>query len=186
MKALDSIWEMSGKRKRMDFNDIIRMALDEYLEELRQALDGLTPEERRFQPNSESHHIDFAVWHMARVEDEWVQRFSQQTEDVWAREGWPQRLGMPEKGGGYGYTKEQVADLPHFNFDDLMGYYDSVRRETLRYLDGLTGADLDNRPDPNRRPVYTVGKMFSHVIVEEAQHVGQVAYLRGLQRGINK
>ena len=43
------------------------MALDEYLTELRRALDGLTPEERRFQPSPDSHHIDFAVWHMARV-----------------------------------------------------------------------------------------------------------------------
>ena len=32
----------------------------------------------------------------------------------------------------------------------------------------------------------TIGKMFSHVIVEQAQHTGQVAYLRGLQRGLDK
>ena len=31
----------------------------------------------------------------------------------------------------------------------------------------------------------TIGKMFGHVIVEESQHLGQIAYLRGLQRGLN-
>ena len=170
----------------MDFKEIIRMALDEYLEELRKAVDGLTPEERRFQPSPEAHHIDFTVWHMARVEDDWVQRFAQRTDTVWKRDGWPDKLGLPERDSGFGYTAEQVAGLPRFDLDGLMDYYDSVRRETLRFLDGLTAEDLDNCPHPERRPGYTVGKMFSHVIVEEAQHVGQVAYLRGLQRGLNK
>lgn len=63
---------------------------------------------------------------------------------------------------------------------------DSVRRETYRYLDGLNAEDLSVCPNPERRAGYTVGKMFSHVIVEESQHTGQVAYIRGLQRGIGK
>ena len=170
----------------MDFKDIIRMALDEYMSELRSALDGLTADERRFQPTSEAHHIDFAVWHMARVEDNWVQQFARRTDSVWKRDGWPENLGLPEKDSGFGYTAEQVASLPGFDVGDMLRYYDAVREETLRYLDGLSHEDLDTCPDPERRPGYTVGKMFSHVIVEESQHVGQVAYLRGLQRGLNK
>ena len=169
----------------MDFRELIRMGLDEYMEELRNALDGLTPEERRFQPTPEAHHTDFAVWHMARVEDGWINRFAQRTDQIWQREGWHRKLGLPEQDSGFGYTAEQVANLPRFDLDDLMVYYDSVREETLRYLEGLSAEDLDTCPNPERRPGYTIGKMFSHVIVEEAQHVGQVAYLRGLQRGIN-
>ena len=170
----------------MDFKDIIKMALDEYMSELRRALDGLTPEERRFQPSPDAHHIDFAVWHMARVEDDWVQRFAQRTDTVWKRGGWPSRLGLPERDSGFGYTAEQVASLPQFDIDDMMGYYDAVREDTLRYLDGLSQDVLETCPHPERRPGYTIGKMFSHVIVEESQHVGQIAYLRGLQRGLNK
>ena len=168
------------------FKQIIKMALEEYLEELGKALDGLTPEERRFQPTPEAHHIDFAVWHMARVEDDWVQRFARQTDSVWIQEGWHDKLGLPEKDSGFGYDAEQVANLPAFNFDDLMAYYDSVRTATLGYLDDLAEETLEVCPQPARRPGYSIGKMFSHVIVEESQHVGQVAYLRGLQRGINK
>jgi uncharacterized damage-inducible protein DinB len=170
----------------MDFKQIIEMALTEYSDELRKALDGLTPEERRFQPSPESHHIDFAVWHMARVEDNWVQRFAQRTATIWQREGWHEKLGLPEKDSGSGYTAEQVANLPAFDIDELMRYFDAVREATVRYLAGLEAQDLDQRPDAERRPDYTVGSMFSHVIVEESQHTGQVAYLRGLQRGINK
>ena len=170
----------------MDFKQIIKMALDEYMDELRKALDGLTSEERRFQPGPNSHHIDFAVWHMARVEDDWIQRFARRTDTIWHRDGWPDKLGLPEKDSGFGYTAEQVRDLPTLDLDEMTVYYDSVREETLRFIDGLTQDDLDNCPHPERRPGYTIGKMFSHVIVEESQHVGQIAYLRGIQRGLNK
>ena len=67
-----------------------------------------------------------------------------------------------------------------------MSYYDSVRATTLAYLDSISEDDLETCPHPDSRPGYTVGKMFSHVIVEESQHTGQVAYLRGIQRGLNK
>ena len=170
----------------MDFKQIVAMALGEYMEELRRALDGLTADERRFQPTPEAHHIDFAVWHMARVEDGWVQRFARRTDTVWEREGWHERLGLPKKDSGFGYIAEQVAALPPFDMDAMMEYYGSVRQETLTYLDSLTADDLDTCPDQERRPDYTVGKMFSHVIVEESQHVGQIAYLRGMQHGLNQ
>ena len=170
----------------MDFKEIIRMALDEYMEALRKALDGLTPEERRFQPTPEAHHIDFVVWHMARVEDSWINGFARRADHVWSAEGWAAKTGLPERDGGSGYTAEQVASLPRFDIDDIMTYYDSFRRGTYGYLDGLSAEDLSISPHPERRPGYTVGKMFSHVIVEESQHTGQVAYIRGLQRGLGK
>ena len=168
----------------MDFRAIIQMAMTEYMEDLRKATEDLTAAERRYQPTSEANHIDFTVWHMARVEDGWVQRFARQIPQIWNRDNWDAKLGLPERGSGYGYTEEQVFSLPTFDFAKLMAYYDAVSQETSRYLDELTEADLDICPDP-RRPEYTVGKMFSHVIVEESQHVGHIAYLRGLQRGIN-
>ena len=107
-------------------------------------------------------------------------------ERLWQRDGWYQRLGLPEEGSGFGYTAEQVANLPRFNFADLMAYYAAVRHATLQYLDGLTAADLDRCPEPERRPGYTIGRMFGHLLVEESQHIGQVAYLRGLQRGLKR
>ncbi|MDA1349440.1 MAG: DinB family protein [Chloroflexi bacterium] len=161
------------------------MALDEYSADLRKALDGLTPQERRFQPGPDSHHIDFTIWHMARVEDNWVLRFGRQAETVWERDGWAQRLGLPEQGSGFGYTAEQVTGLPDFDLDLLTEYADSVRAATLDFLDSLSQEDLDRCPDP-KRPENSIGRMLSHVIVEESQHVGQIAYIRGIQRGINK
>lgn len=169
----------------MDFKDIVQQGFDEFLKELKKSLDGLTPVERRFQPSPDSHHIDFAVWHMARVEDDWLQRFAQQNPTVWQRDDWHTRLGMPERESGFGYTVEQVRDLAAFDMDQMLEYYDAVRVETNAFIGSLAESDLATEPHP-RRPGYTIAQMFSHVMIEEAQHVGQVAYIRGIQRGLGK
>ena len=109
---------------------------------------------------------------MARVEDGWVSG-TQSIDPVWLTEGWPQKLKLPEDDGGSGYTAEQVASLPEFDIDDMMAYYDSVRRETYRYLDGLSNADFDYVPFPENYPEHAVGKVFSHVIVEESHTQGK-------------
>ena len=168
----------------MDFKDLIRFGFDKYLDYLKEALDGLSPEERRFQPAPDSNHIDFTVWHMARVEDDWIQRFAQRTRTVWQRDNWHGDLGLPEKESGFRYTTQQVSEMPIFSMDRLLDYYDAVRVETYKYLESISEADLGTEPHPSR-PGFTVGEMFSHLIVEEAQHVGQVAYIRGIQRGLD-
>jgi uncharacterized damage-inducible protein DinB len=167
----------------MDFKDLIRFGFDEYLRDLKTVLEGLSAEERRFQPALGSHHIDFAVWHMARVEDGWLQGFARRTDSIWQRDGWHQRLGMPERGSGFGYTGEQVRDLPAFDIDQMLEYYDAVRADTYAYVDSLTEAGLAETPN-DRRPEYTIAQMFSHLMIEEGQHLGQVAYIRGIQRGL--
>ena len=170
----------------MDFKEIVKMGLDEYTNGLRKALEGLSVAERRYKPSADSNHIDFLVWHIARVEDRWLHTFAQGARQVWQRDAWYQKLGLPEQDGGSGYTAEQVVNMPHFDMADCLAYYDAVRRDTLPYLEGLSPADLDRCPEPERRPGYSIGKMFSHILVEESQHVGQVAYLRGIQRGLNQ
>ncbi len=161
------------------------MALDEYTEDLHRAVNGLTPAERRFQPTPEAHHVDFVIWHVARVEDNWIQGFGRGAETVWERGGWAARLGLPEQGNGWGYTARQVAELPPFDLDLLDQYARDVRAGTIAFLDELSPDDLDRTPNP-KRPQVSIGSMLSHVIVEESQHVGQVAYLRGIQRGLDQ
>ena len=196
--------------------DIIKMAIDEKNEHLYKTLDGLTTEERRFQPTSESNHIDFTVWHMARVEDHWVHGFARRTHDIWEYEDKLHAQGLPkgvrDRNGitrgevdvdgnavvtdvnGYGYTVEQVTNFPQFEFDDLMGYYDRVYSATVTYLNSLTPEDLSTCPHPKWKPeygtqtypFYSIGKMFTYLIVEECQHLGHVAYIRGIQKGLHQ
>ena len=57
-----------------NFKDAIISGLDEYLEALLKALDNLNSHELRWQPSLESNNIIYLVWHMARVEDNWINK----------------------------------------------------------------------------------------------------------------
>jgi hypothetical protein len=70
-----------------------------------------------------------------------------------------------------------------------------VRQETLTYLQGLDDSTLDVHPgriafpEVSTRPLpddFTIARMFRQLIGEENQHLGQMAYVRGLQRGLDK
>ena len=146
----------------MRFHDVIRMGLQEYYDELKQAVDGLTHEERRFMPEPDSHHIDFAVWHIARVEDAWINRFAKQAEDqVWNRGDWAIRLNLPVREirgfgpeSGWGWSGEQVRNMPAFEPGDLWDYLDAVRGDTVEYLSRLTKltwTDVRIRQGPTTR-----------------------------------
>ncbi len=74
--------------------------------------------------------------------------------------------------------------MPASEMSDLWAYLNAVRADTLLYLDSITEDDLDRCPDA-KQTTYSIGRMWSHLLVEESQHVGQASYLRGLQRGLN-
>ena len=169
----------------MDFKDIIRMALDESSEDLARALDGLTQEERRHLPSAESNHVDFIVWHAAKAEDDEINSIIGQGATIWTREGWGERLGIPIEGDGYGMTAEEARDLPTYDPVLLQEYADSVRQETLDYLETTTPEVLDETRDAGWR-VVKIGNALSHLVVEIAEHVGHVAYIRGMLRGLDK
>ena len=71
-----------------------------------------------------------------------------------------------------------------------------VRKETLEFVAGLTDSRLDDAPGrtpfPERPAAVklfegcTISRMFRQLIGEEYQHLGHVALLRGLQRGLDE
>jgi uncharacterized damage-inducible protein DinB len=170
----------------MDFRDVLELGLDESKAVLYQQLEGLTREELTWQPGPESNPIGFIVWHIARVEDRWLHYFIQGKPELWEREGWYQKLGLPRTDTGGRYTAEQVARFPLPDMKQIQAYFDAVRLETLECLRGLKATDLERCPRPEERPGYTVARAMAHLVVEESEHIGQVWYLRGVQRGLGK
>ena len=170
----------------MDFRDIVRMGLEECKTALYRHISDLTRDELLWTPGPESNPIGYLVWHIARDEDTWVNRRIRQTEQVWVHDGWHESFGLSADATGYGFTAEQVAGFPlPEDFSQVTDYFDSVRKGTLEFLPTLANADLERDIGLEGRPGYTVARALSHLIVEESLHMGQVWYLRGLQRGLN-
>ena len=129
----------------MTYKDAVLNGLDEFLKGLKKTVDGLTAEELRFQASPTSNHITWLVWHMSRVEDNWLTRVSG-TDSVWDTGGWASKTGVTGEAysGGNSKTMEEVGALPDVSIATLLDYYDAVRARTIGVLDGMTDADMAN------------------------------------------
>jgi uncharacterized damage-inducible protein DinB len=165
------------------FQEAIRSGLEEYLQALQRAIEGLTPAEARWQPTVHTNHITWLVWHMARTEDRWVNQILRGTTEVWQAEGWADRFHMAPEPHGFGQTIEEVRAMPEIPLSDLMAYFNAVRTSTRQYLDHTTDADLVRTYQHPRMGTLTGSWIVGHILIEESQHVGQVALIRGMMRG---
>ena len=172
----------------MNLSDFILDNLDLTQRALMAAIDGLTTEELTWRPGAEANPIGFILWHQARCEDTYIQSLIRQQPQVWVSDKWYQKLNLPEDAweNGNDYTVEQVAAFPVPKLQDLLDYAEAVRAQTVEYLNGITPDKFDEViQQPEFRGI-TVGKLFSYMLSEITQHIGQIAYLRGLQRGLDK
>jgi len=175
----------------MELKGFIEQALDALQKRYCRAIGGLTAEELAWQAGPNANPIGFIFWHITRVEDRLVLVFAQGKTDVWGRDGWYERWGIPADTTGLEYLPERLASFPLPPLSEMKAYSETVRHETLTYLGNLKAADFEVRPSGTPYPEckaavaffqnYTVGQMFCQLIGEANQHLGQVAYIRGLQ-----
>ena len=181
----------------MKLNEFVEHCLEDYRRRVCAATAPLSEEEMHWRPDAESNSIAFLIWHTARVEDRLINVFARGAEEVWTRDGWSAKTGIPEADHGVNYTLEQVAALPPITKDDLQQYFDAIRTETLAYVRSLNDDDFDAVPE-DRSPFpefpasvryfrgRSISAIFRQLIGEEDQHLGQVSFIRGLKRGFGK
>jgi uncharacterized damage-inducible protein DinB len=167
----------------MDAKGLLLKSLEESHDYLTKALDGLTQEEATWSPSPECNSIAFILWHMIRVEDFFVNRVIQHGKELYETKKWQEKLGTPAK--AYGYTVEELRAWPAPKLQILREYANSVRENTLAFLNSLPTEKLSEVPRPDRSPD-SIGVMLEHVTTEIALHAGQISYLRGVQRGLDK
>ena len=165
----------------MELNEFVAFALDREQEFLLEAVNDLTPEEMAWRAGPEANPIGWILWHMLRVEDMWFQFFIQRNIEIWEREGWNEKFGLPTRDNGFGHTQEQVAQFPALDLAELLNYGQAVRAATLEYLKTLTPDDYAIVPR-EQRPEMSIGAICSQIIGEVFQHQGHISYLKGLMR----
>ena len=75
--------------------------------------------------------------------------------------------------------------MPEIPLTDLLAYFDAVRAVTRPYLAQATDTDLSREYPLPRGGTVTGSWVLGHILVEESQHLGQVALLRGMMRGLS-
>ena len=151
---------------------------------LLRALDGMSIEQLRRQPaGPESNPMGWIAFHLSRVHD---RSFSQLLgkEQAWKEGKWFEKFGLPEETGSLGgSTLDQVREFDPISAETLAGYWKAARERSREFLTALREDQLDT-PTPDG--VGPVGQPENYALTvarvtgDTHQHVGQVAYARGL------
>ena len=165
----------------MRANDVLLDAFGRLPGLVRSAVHDLSPEQLAYAPAEGANTIGWLVWHLTRIQDDHVAH-ARGTDQVWVDGDWAERFGLPPRtlDTGYGHGREQVAAVRPESWRTLVEYYDAVHVVTTAYLEGLSDDDLDRVVDERWDPPVTLGVRLVSVVDDDAQHVGQAAYLRGL------
>ena len=140
--------------------------------------DGLTDEMATYRPDPGANSISWLIWHLSRIQDDHVADLAH-VEQIWPE--WRERFGLPfgKWATGYGQGPREVAEVRVGG--DLLGeYHRAVHELTMRYVDGITSAELDRIVDTRWDPPVTAAVRLVSVIGDTMQHLGQAAYVRGL------
>jgi uncharacterized damage-inducible protein DinB len=168
----------------MDVSELLIEALDRLPELVREAVDGLTPDQLAWAPAAGANPVGWLVWHLTRVQDHHVAELLD-AEQVWVSGDWAGRFGLPADPGntGYGHSPAQVAEVRPESAEALVDYHDAVAARTRDFVRGLTPEDLDRVVDTRWDPPVTLGVRLVSIVNDDDQHVGQAAYVRGLLDG---
>ena len=161
--------------------ELLRDAFTRLIEHVDELTDGLTDETSTYRPTSSANSIAWLIWHSARVQDIQLADVAG-VEQVWIRDGWVDRFGLdlPRNDTGYGHGPEQIAKV-QAPADLLSGYYHAVHKLTLEYIASVTADELSRIVDTNWDPPVTASARLVSIIDDCAQHLGQAAYVRGIQ-----
>ncbi len=165
----------------MEVADLLVDAFERVRESVHDAVEGLTEEQLTARLDPEANTIAWLIWHLARVQDDHIGDVAG-VEQVYTAQGWVQRFALPFEAGaiGYGHSSADVAAVRVGDPALLTGYYDAVHDQTVRYVRGLVGPDLDRVVDEAWDPPVTLGVRLVSVVNDATQHVGQAAFVRGV------
>lgn len=153
---------------------------------MERVLDSLTQHEIVWRPASGCNSIGIMLFHVARSEDSMIQGIIKGEAEIWKSEKWHEKLNLSIEEQGSHYTAEQVNAFQVPKLSDIMAYYEAVRSRTKECLRVLKIEDFDKEvtfPNYGNLPTASI---FSVIITHTAEHIGEMSYLRGLQRGMDK
>ncbi len=169
----------------MELKEYVKGTLERSKGGLTRVLNTLTQEELAWRPANGCNSMGLILFHIAKSEDSFVQSRLQDIPQVWESEKWWDKLGMKEEEAGSHYTIEEVNEFTTPDSDKLLAYLEAVRTKTLDYLESLGPEDFDKKVTMPFGD-FTVAGILALTVSHSAQHAGEISYLRGMLRGMDK
>jgi len=148
---------------------------------VREAVEGLTPDQLLHRPTADANPIAWLVWHMGRLHDMQMSELLER-DQLWVTDGWAARFGLePDPSNmGYGHTSADVAAVQPESPDVLLDYFAAAQRLTDEVLASVQEDELERIIDRSFDPPVTLGVRLVSIADDCLQHCGQAAYVRGL------
>ena len=143
-------------------------------------LHGLNEADLEYRVDADANSICWLIWHLTRVQDDHIADAAG-LEQVWISGGWDERFALPleVRDIGYGHTSEEVA-VVRAPGSLLAEYHDATYNQTIEILRTLSDADMEKVVDEGWDPPVTMGVRLVSVLVDDLEHVGQAAFVRGI------
>jgi uncharacterized damage-inducible protein DinB len=164
----------------MNSADVLIDSFERVAQDVAAVLDGLDDQTLSARVTADANTIAWLIWHLTRVQDDHIADVAGE-EQLWTSQGFAKRfdLSFPHGDTGYGHSSEHVAKV-RVSAELLGEYFDAVHARTKTYLATLSDADLERVVDDRWDPPVTLGVRLVSILNDDAQHVGQAAYVRGL------
>jgi len=169
----------------MELKEYMRLELQGLERNVMRVLDTMTQDEIMWRPACGCNSIGLILFHTARTEDSFFNARLENKPEVWETGQWYKKLNVAENEVGAHYNEEQVNAFPVPRKEDLLAYYSAVRQQTIANLETMKAEDFDKKITLPFGE-FSVGGIFALMIGHGAQHTGEISYLRGLQRGMDK
>ncbi|MFC1989431.1 DinB family protein [Chloroflexota bacterium] len=170
----------------MQWQQLVTDIFERISQELEHALDGLTVDDLNQQPCSGCNSIGWLTWHLTRSQDSATANLLGE-EQLWIKDNWYARFNRtPDlKDTGFGHSLEDVAAFSSPDASTLFEYYCAVLGQSKRYITSkLSETELSREFDnPINPAIPNVRTRLMRVINDNMQHLGQVAYVRGMLKG---
>lgn len=170
----------------MELKDYILMQVEGLKRGATRTLDTLTPAEISWRPAFGCNSIGLILFHIAKSEDSFIQARLREKPEIYETGNWGKKLNLAKDEAGAHYTVDQVNCFAVPPLKDMLAYYDAVRENTLEYVKSLKAADFDRKITMPHFGEMSVAAILSIIVSHTSQHMGEISYLRGLQRGMDK
>jgi hypothetical protein len=174
----------------MNANDVLMDLLEDNRRRLHRLFSIISDECLYWQPEAEANNIAVTVWHMARILDVYL---TQQVrgwvseKECWFRRGWANQTHYDPRGKGQngwgmltGYTQVEVAAIPSFTKEQLLGYLDDVYDTVEEYL-AVTPIEKLLVPGIGFQGRYTQYQCIQMALLDNIRHLGEVFAIHARQ-----
>jgi hypothetical protein len=167
----------------MELKDYIKIELDGLKRNLDKILKDLTPVDLAWRPACGCNSIGLILFHCARSEDSFIQGSLSKKAQIFEKWCLKMKKAIDDRGGHY--SVEQVNGFIVPDVKDMLEYWAEVRTATISYLDYMNPTDFENKIKMPWGEFTTAG-IFSMIISHASGHIGEMSYLRGLLKGMDK